>query len=59
MEKDNLVCKRYNDAGECVEFSLIEGKLVGKISEEAKVCNPELAKEAEKLIREGKIEVKL
>lgn len=58
-EKKTLICKRYNSAGDCIEFEVVEGHLKGFITAEAKACAPKLVKEAEKMIKEGKLYVQL
>lgn len=58
-EEKSVKCRKYNEWGECVEWTTEGGELVGRLDAMAKSCSPELYKEAEKNLREGKVKVRL
>lgn len=56
-KKPKRECVEYDSTGKCVKFKLLHGEMVGYIPEEARMCNPKAAAEAEKLIRAGKVRI--
>jgi hypothetical protein len=60
MTEKKIKCRQYDSWGDCIEWVVDDSDtLVGRLDPMAKSCNPKLAKQAEKHMKEGRVKVRL